>query len=531
MSVHSGGKPPDQEPRGSKTPKHNQQYDDDDNMSLDTPIGNVHSQNIIHFNEQVSTSNSFITALENQTLNFGSTINKPDNLDNYPKKQIANETVKTVDKNNHINKTHQTYKYDNFDTGPYYVYVENINTTSRINSFKIGDIILTNWIELDNKIKSIDVVGRHRVRIHFKDAKSANYFIDCNNSTILKKNDLEIYLPKFLLHRQGVIRGISAEFTEEYIKNKIKPLDHHCKFDVVNVKRVNRKVTTEDKIEYVPTQTIIVTFKAQTLPKYVLINKVIAHIETYVQKVLLCYNCFRYGHMGKQCKSKPRCFKCGENHISSACQNQEAQICLQCGGNHFTTQLNECVEFKRQKQIKNAMSELNISYNDACKQIPRKSYADVVHQSINQQSNSAPPSTNNNTVLQLNTRPQSQPRTQTNVYTNTLHNRNDTKTDIHKKRPRPASPDPISIIRSQILTPVHIPNQNGGILNNENYQSNVLSCHNNMNSKDFTSIILEMVMYIINTLKEKNSFDAQQSEIINLIQNRLQNSNQLNSQT
>lgn len=39
---------------------------------------------------------------------------------------------------------------------------------------KLGDLILKNWSELHNKFKTIDLAGRYRVKVNFKEAKWAN---------------------------------------------------------------------------------------------------------------------------------------------------------------------------------------------------------------------------------------------------------------------------------------------------------------------------------------------------------------------
>lgn len=88
------------------------------------------------------------------------------------------------------------------------------------------------------------------------------------------KNSLELYIPKFIIHRQGVIRDIDIDFSEDYNKNKIRQYDRHCNFEVFNVKRITRRVEkyTSENVkmqEYVPTKSCIVTFKSQILPKYI----------------------------------------------------------------------------------------------------------------------------------------------------------------------------------------------------------------------------------------------------------------------
>lgn len=428
-------------------------------------------------------------------------------------------------------RSRNSYKYSRHDVGPYQVYIENINSDfkGKLNALKVGEIILSNWPILDNKIKSIDSVGKSRVRVHFKDLNSANYLVDQNESDILKKLNLEAYIPKFMIFRQGVIRGIPTDYTEQYLYSKIKQVDHHCKFEVEQVKRINRKVTSEDGQNiYIPTGTCIVTFRSQALPKYVEINKVLAKVETYVQKVLLCYNCYRYGHLGKQCQSKPRCNNCGEEHVTRECHNDTVYKCFNCKGNHLTSNLQNCSEFNRQKQIKLAMSELNISYNDATKKFPRNSYANVAaNQGIPLNQN-----THNTTTVQESNNLQ---HTNINSITRTpnkVHNKYTFTKSIHPtKRTRESSPDPSLALRNAIIAPINIPSTSGGIVGHSSYIENINSSSNLCPAQDsLTNIILELVTHIVKNIKENNNYEIQQTVLKNLIMERLKSNESVNSQ-
>ncbi|XP_050497246.1 uncharacterized protein LOC126878530 [Diabrotica virgifera virgifera] len=240
---------------------------------------------------------------------------------------------------------------------------------------------------------------------------------------------------------QGVIRDVSTEFSDEYLKNKIKKFEIYSNFEVVNVSRINRETVTDDKINYVPTKSCVVSFKTQVLPKYVTINKVLKEIEPYQQKVLLCFNCLRFGHQGKHCRSNPRCNNCQKDHNTKECQETTlTPKCFSCVGDHFTTNLKSCPEFKRQKLIKECMTNSNINYHDANKQIPRKSYADVTSNNIIKDSHQQNlPSSNSPLVNQsINSSSVTRPFT---FSANSNHNKYTVvKSSKGSKRQRPNSP-------------------------------------------------------------------------------------------
>lgn len=127
-------------------------------------------------------------------------------------------------------------------------------------------------------IISIDSVGRNRIRIKFRDSLAANNLI---KSTALIKYSLVAFIPKFLTHKLGILKGIDVEHTEEFLKNKIQLFDMHCRCRVESVKRMHVKVTNADMSKTLnPTKTILVTSQ---LPK----NHVLFPVMAYEQKVLL----------------------------------------------------------------------------------------------------------------------------------------------------------------------------------------------------------------------------------------------------
>ncbi|CAH1107730.1 unnamed protein product [Psylliodes chrysocephalus] len=432
-----------------------------------------------------------------------------------------------------IEKIRQCFKYQPTDIGPFHVYIENIKTNfeGKLNPIKVGEIILRAHSEIDNKIKQIQSIGRNRIRIILKDYLSANVLL---SSTNLKKHDLGAFIPKFLLFRLGVVKQIDVDLSEEYLKSRISPYDLHCKFEVDFVRRINRKIKKDDdSTELQPTRTILVSFKSQTLPKYILINKVLYDVELYQQKVLLCYNCYRYGHMGRQCRNKVRCIKCGENHNSESCQNNDNKVCLVCQGDHRTTDLDLCPEFKRQKNIKSYMSNTNCSYKDASKEIPQHTYASIVSSSSSSQLNkslSQPSFVNVNSVASTAPSP-------VNIVSNLISHSTFPHTSkfrsfsqpIHSpktnKRPRIINSNPISSAHKEIISNTNIPKSQGGILSSPKYKSTLSSSNieEKLTSDNMFQIILQVVLSTIEIIKSTN-FEIQESTILNVIKQNLSSS-------
>ncbi|KAL0871642.1 hypothetical protein ABMA27_004168 [Loxostege sticticalis] len=175
----------------------------------------------------------------------------------------------------------------------------------------------------------------------------------------------------------GVVRGVPTDWTDDEVKENISvPIGCGA---ILKVRRFRRKVTSNGKSEFVPTETVVLTFDGQVLPKRVFLCFNSLPVDLYIFPTIQCFNCCRYGHVKSQCRSTPRCFRCGHGHSGEGCSVEENVTCCLCSGPHCATD-KKCPEFARQKGIKETMAKICLSYGEALKLHPpvSKSYADVL---------------------------------------------------------------------------------------------------------------------------------------------------------
>lgn len=273
-------------------------------------------------------------------------------------------------------KVRPTLFYEASDKGPFIVYIENkTGNIGRAHLITVGKIINKALPKMEHYIRNISSIGMNRVKVEMASALSANKLI---NNDYLKNNSYEAYIPQFFKRRQGVVKYVDVELSESELKEAIKPVlgDN---FNVVEVRRLNRKIVDkEGQVKYVPSSTIKVTFSGQNLPKKIVIHSIIVEVEPYIQKVVQCMKCMRYGHLTGQCKGGERCAKCGESHITTEC-NSTKEFCVICKReDHRANNYKLCPEFKKQKSIKNIMGMENLSYREAVKKYDC-SYASVTN--------------------------------------------------------------------------------------------------------------------------------------------------------
>ncbi|CAF4918509.1 unnamed protein product [Pieris macdunnoughi] len=177
----------------------------------------------------------------------------------------------------------------------------------------------------------------------------------------------------------GLVRGVPADWSmQEFVETLEIPEGIGI---VLKARRLNRKTNSDGQINWIPTQTVVLTFQGQTLPERIFSCHSSLRVETYQLPTIQCLNCCRFGHVKSQCRSKPRCFRCTLAHPGDDCNIPEIEsLCLFCTASHYATN-KACPEHNRQKNIKSCMSQESISYLEASarfRPISGKTFADSV---------------------------------------------------------------------------------------------------------------------------------------------------------
>ncbi|KAK9884202.1 hypothetical protein WA026_005155 [Henosepilachna vigintioctopunctata] len=294
--------------------------------------------------------------------------------------------------NTNIESTQETRKksliksYDLTDTGPFKIYIESKNENiGSLHPMSLGRILHKNDKSISDNVVDISKLGRNRICVEMRTALSANKTI---NAEFVKSMNLIAYIPQFLTKRVGVVRNVAVDITESDILEHLNSLSNN-NFKVLEVKRMMRRVRNERNeltSDKVPLPIILITFKGQELPDKISIYRYKCSVEPYVQRVIQCFQCLRFGHISEQCRSKHRCKKCGGEHDVQNCEKVNPK-CIHCSGNHLSTDNINCSEFLKQKRIKKIMAFENISYKEALTK-ESNSYASAVRSNSEKTSSS-----------------------------------------------------------------------------------------------------------------------------------------------
>lgn len=267
--------------------------------------------------------------------------------------------------------------YESTDVAPYLVHIQkesNPDDSTVLHPIAFGKLLQKQ--QFTNIVNgSLKRIGRNKIALAFTHFDAANMFLRHES---LPKNKLKAFIPTFNLTRMGLVRGVPAEWSPEQVTENINVAVGCGK--IIKIRRLNYKTTVNGSPVWKPSQTVVITFDGQVLPKRIFMCFNALPVELYTYPTIQCYNCCRFGHTKMQCRSKPRCFKCGQEHTADSCSiEDDCSSCCLCSGSHYATS-KSCPEFNRQKRIKQSMAECCISYSEACKLHPQvsKSYADVI---------------------------------------------------------------------------------------------------------------------------------------------------------
>lgn len=151
----------------------------------------------------------------------------------------------------------------------------------------------------------------------------------------------------------GIIRNIDIDLSEEELQKHIS-----SEKELVSVKRLNRK----NPDGWTPSETVQLRFKGSALPSHIYLHELKVAVENYVFPVSQCSKCWRFGHSAKMCPShKIICPKCTGNHANC---DKTIFKCVNCYGKHMALS-KICPAYKKEKRIRELMSEYNCTYQKA----------------------------------------------------------------------------------------------------------------------------------------------------------------------
>lgn len=226
------------------------------------------------------------------------------------------------------------------------------------NSFKIMSILKKEKF----LVYRITPRGFNTAEVMFHNTHEANRCIDRYNIMSEQDKRLDISLINKNMRSKGIIKDWDRSSSLQELIEAIDDTRGIVSIERMQMKKYNRE---ERRAEWYLGNNIIITVEGKAVPKELRLwgNATGIRIRPYIEKVVQCYNCYRYGHVANICRSERRCAVCSEKYHGQCLQEA---ACNNCGYDHRADDKG-CPSFQYNKQLKTIMAEYGINIYDAKK--------------------------------------------------------------------------------------------------------------------------------------------------------------------
>lgn len=247
---------------------------------------------------------------------------------------------------------------DKYNSNLFYVYMESTDKSNlgRLHALKVGHI-LHKKLSVNNIIE-IKSIGKNRIRVQLGSMLDANKLV---MNELLVNENIRAYIPNHILEIKGLIRGIDTFFDTDYLRENIVSSSK-----IIDITRMKKKTVINGEVTLINKQSVIISFEGNQLPKKVTINSVSCPVERFYGRVTQCYNCLRYGHISKQCRSsKQLCISCSQEKLDNHSCTISDICCVHCHSSGHKSNSKDCPVYKKQVSLKKIMAEMSISFREA----------------------------------------------------------------------------------------------------------------------------------------------------------------------
>lgn len=228
-------------------------------------------------------------------------------------------------------------QYPPMSAGPFIVIAESVD--EKLDLAKLAKDVLRVYGK--NYVKAMQL-SRRKAKFLMASAVAANHLAAAKSKTV------RFNVPQRLVECLGVasIDGAEDEDLEYLVSFEKSKMYQTNNPEIIEVRRMQKR---GDKNQ-IPLPLVVITFSGNVLPSHVEMDNVLYPVRKYNYPVRQCRQCWRFGHMVKQCKSKPRCSSCQSETMDNDHECIGGPVCVNCSGDHRADDRNKCPTFGKKKE-------------------------------------------------------------------------------------------------------------------------------------------------------------------------------------
>lgn len=324
------------------------------------------SADIVDWNNVPEGANSDQTC-DNSAIKASDYVNMNNMNNSIDEREILNAKKANLHGAGYV-KPRQIYaQYLDSDAGPYFVHltVNDVNKESDdICDMEVG--MKLKKMKVKN-VREVKKVSRRELKVVFSDKPAANAFLQGHAP---KELGVKAFIPNYNVEKIGIIFDISPRYSDEQLLEELE-----AELPIIDIYRCMKRKTVDGRKtkDFIPSNTIKVTFRGQCLPDEVTFGYSKRKVKPHIPNVMQCYKCLRFGHVNKHCKQQdPTCKNCGTVHpfdLNDPCS--KATKCFHCHNSEHDGTHKGCPEYLRNQLIKESMVFKNMTFFEANEEFPR----------------------------------------------------------------------------------------------------------------------------------------------------------------
>ena len=218
-----------------------------------------------------------------------------------------------------------------------FIYPEELSVVLTANKGTIGKInpnaIQKAIIECCGSFKALRSRGENGIKVTVSSLQAAHKLLKITDLCGVKVSATPLGP---LSKPKGTIKGVDRIWSTEAI---VEALQKH------GVVEAYRYTAQGEDGSIIVKDAVVLTFTSLPLPASVHIAGEDHKIWPYVNSPYLCANCLRFGHREFNCRRRPRCIQCGQDHQFKDCSINET-CCANCHQQHRADNKNCPVRIK-----------------------------------------------------------------------------------------------------------------------------------------------------------------------------------------